>query len=118
MYRISGKILAWLLPLTVSMLVIGAVWGLLYAPMDFRQGNSFRIIYFHVPASVVALAGYYVMAIAGGAHRRGTDVSRAALGRTVGQAHLGHLLGLGRAHHVHADPVLPLPGGDRPVPGL
>jgi heme exporter protein C len=41
------------------------VWGLLYAPADFRQGNSFRIIYFHVPASVVALAGYYVMAIAG-----------------------------------------------------
>ena len=65
MYRISGRILFILLPLTVAMLVIGAVWGLLYAPMDFKQGNSFRIIYFHVPASVVALAGYYVMAIAG-----------------------------------------------------
>ena len=65
MYRISGRILAILLPLTVIMLVSGAVWGLLYAPMDFKQGNSFRIIYFHVPASVVALAGYYVMAIAG-----------------------------------------------------
>jgi heme exporter protein C len=65
MYRISGRILAILLPLTVAMLVVGAVWGLLYAPMDFKQGNSFRIIYFHVPASVVALAGYYVMAIAG-----------------------------------------------------
>ena len=65
MYRISGAILKWLLPLTVMMLVTGAVWGLLYAPADFRQGNSFRIIYFHVPASVVALAGYYVMAIAG-----------------------------------------------------
>jgi heme exporter protein C len=65
MYRISGRILAILLPLTVAMLVVGAVWGLLYAPMDFKHGNSFRIIYFHVPASVVALAGYYVMAIAG-----------------------------------------------------
>jgi heme exporter protein C len=65
MYRISGKILAWLLPVTVLLLVIGSVWGLLYAPSDFRQGNSFRIIYFHVPASVVALAGYYVMATAG-----------------------------------------------------
>jgi len=65
MYRISGRILAVLLPLTLAMLVAGAVWGLLYTPPDFRQGNSFRIIYFHVPAAVVALAGYYVMAIAG-----------------------------------------------------
>lgn len=65
LYRISGSLLAWLLPITLVMLVVGAVWGLLYAPADFRQGNSFRIIYFHVPASIVALAGYYVMAIAG-----------------------------------------------------
>jgi heme exporter protein C len=65
MYRISGKILQWLLPLTLLMLVVGMIWGLLYAPADFRQGNSFRIIYFHVPAAAVALAGYYVMAIAG-----------------------------------------------------
>lgn len=66
MYRISGQILTWLLPITVVLLLVGSVWGLLFAPADFRQGNSFRIIYFHVPASVVALAGYYVMAIAGG----------------------------------------------------
>ena len=43
----------------------GAAWGLLVAPPDFRQGNSYRIIYIHVPAAVVALAGYYVMAFAG-----------------------------------------------------
>jgi len=47
------------------MLCVGAVWGLAFAPPDFRQGNSYRIIYIHVPVSVVALAGYYVMAIAG-----------------------------------------------------
>ncbi len=66
MYRISGAILRWLLPLTLLLLVWGTVWGLLYAPADFRQGNSFRIIYVHVPASVVSLAGYYLMAAAGG----------------------------------------------------
>jgi heme exporter protein C len=65
LYRISGSILNWLLPITILMLLVGAVWGLLYAPADFRQGNSFRIIYFHVPASAVALAGYYIMATAG-----------------------------------------------------
>jgi heme exporter protein C len=47
------------------LLAVGAYWGLLVAPPDFRQGNSYRIIYIHVPAAVVALAGYYVMAIAG-----------------------------------------------------
>lgn len=65
LYAISGKILQWLLPVTLLLLAVGAVWGLLYAPADFRQGNSYRIIFVHVPASVVALAGYYVMATAG-----------------------------------------------------
>ena len=65
LYSISGKILQWLLPLTILLLATAAVWGLLYAPVDFRQGNSYRIMYVHVPASVVALAGYYVMAVAG-----------------------------------------------------
>jgi heme exporter protein C len=47
------------------LLIIGAVWGLMFSPADFRQGNSYRIMYIHVPAAVVALAGYYVMALAG-----------------------------------------------------
>lgn len=48
-------------------LVIGValVWGLGFAPMDAKQGNSMRIIYIHVPSAVLAMAGYYVMAIAG-----------------------------------------------------
>jgi heme exporter protein C len=65
LYGIAGRILRWLLPITLLALAAGAVWGLLYTAPDFRQGNSYRIIYIHVPASVVALAGYYVMALAG-----------------------------------------------------
>jgi len=65
LYAISGSILRYLLPLTVLALGTGMVWGLLFTPPDFRQGDSYRIIYIHVPAAVVALAGYYVMAIAG-----------------------------------------------------
>lgn len=64
-FRFSGSLVRWLLPLTLALLVVGAVWGLLVAPADFRQGNSYRIIYIHVPSAVVALAGYYVMALAG-----------------------------------------------------
>ncbi|MFT4614730.1 MAG: heme exporter protein C [Bacteroidia bacterium] len=65
LYGISGTILRYLVPLTVILLVLGGVWGLLYTSPDFRQGNSYRILYIHVPAAVVALAGYYVMAAAG-----------------------------------------------------
>jgi heme exporter protein C len=55
----------WLLGPTLLLLTVGVVWGLGYAPMDSKQGNSYRIIYIHVPAAFLALAGYYVMAIAG-----------------------------------------------------
>ena len=64
-FRFSGTLVRWLLPITVTLLLVGAIWGLLVAPPDFRQGNSYRIIYIHVPAAVVALAGYYLMAFAG-----------------------------------------------------
>lgn len=65
LYSISGSILRWLLPLTIIALVVGAFWGLFFTSPDFRQGNSYRILYIHVPTAVVSLAGYYVMAIAG-----------------------------------------------------
>jgi heme exporter protein C len=65
LYAIAGVILRWLLPVTLLALFVGMVWGLLFTSPDFRQGNSYRIIYIHVPAAVVALAGYYLMAIAG-----------------------------------------------------
>lgn len=65
LYAISGSILRWLLPLTIIALIGGAVWGLLFTAPDFRQGNSYRILYIHVPSAVVSLAGYYVMALAG-----------------------------------------------------
>ena len=64
-YRFATTAIRWLLPIVLVALVVGCIWGLLYAPPDFRQGNSYRIIYIHVPAAVVALAGYYVMAFAG-----------------------------------------------------
>jgi len=65
LYSISGTLLRFLVPLTLLALAVGAVWGLLFTAPDFRQGNSYRIIYIHVPSAVVALAGYYVMAAAG-----------------------------------------------------
>ena len=51
--------------LSLSLILIGSIWGLAFTPPELKQGNSYRIIYIHVPASVVAMAGYYVMAISG-----------------------------------------------------
>jgi len=55
----------WLALSALLLLSIGAMWGLAYAPIDSKQGHSYRIIYVHVPAALLSLAGYYVMAIAG-----------------------------------------------------
>tara|TARA_B100000768_G_scaffold170677_1_gene177275 strand:+ start:3008 stop:3739 length:732 start_codon:yes stop_codon:yes gene_type:complete len=44
--------------------IIALVWGLAYAPADYMQGNSFRIMYLHVPASFLSQSLYLVMAIA------------------------------------------------------
>lgn len=49
----------------ICLLLLGSAWGLGFAPIDYKQGNSYRIIYIHVPASFLALAGYYIMAVAG-----------------------------------------------------
>ncbi len=65
-YRMSGKLLPWLGTAAFLLLLVGSFWGLAIAPEDAKQGNSYRIIYIHVPSAFLALAGYYLMAIAGG----------------------------------------------------
>ena len=64
-YQKTGPWLPWLAAVSMILLTTGLVLGLGFAPQDAKQGNSFRIIYIHVPSSFLALAGYYVMAIAG-----------------------------------------------------
>jgi heme exporter protein C len=61
----TEKWIPWLLIISCTLLIVGGIWGLGFAPTDSRQGNSYRIIYIHVPASFLALAGYYTMAICG-----------------------------------------------------
>ncbi|MEM8594034.1 MAG: heme ABC transporter permease CcmC [Pseudomonadota bacterium] len=64
-YRISGQLMPVLGLLACALLIVAWVWGLGFAPEDAKQGNSYRIIYLHVPTAVIALAGYYVMAFTG-----------------------------------------------------
>ena len=53
----------YLLFIGITTLMIGWIWGVLYAPEDSQQGNSYRIIFLHVPASIFAQIIYYFMSI-------------------------------------------------------
>ncbi len=64
-YEKTSPWLPWLSIISIVLIVTGAIWGLAFAPADYKQGNSYRIIYIHVPAAFLALAGYYIMAISG-----------------------------------------------------
>ena len=64
-YSISGRMLPWLAIAAVLLLTVGVVWGLAFAPQDYQQGNSFRIIYIHVPAAMLAQSCYVMLAVAG-----------------------------------------------------
>ena len=64
-YAISGRLLPWLSIAAVLLIVGGVVWGLAFAPPDYQQGNSFRIIYIHVPAAMLAQSCYVMLAVCG-----------------------------------------------------
>ena len=64
-YEISGRWLPWLAAAAALLLIVGTVWGLAFAPADYQQGNSFRIIYIHVPAAILAQSCYIMLAVAG-----------------------------------------------------
>ena len=64
-YDISGKLLPWFSIAAFLLLVTGSIWGLVFAPPDYLQGNSYRIIFVHVPASILSQSCYMLMAMAG-----------------------------------------------------
>jgi len=64
-YEFLGKLLPWFAVVAGISLLSGVIWALLFAPQDYQQGNSFRIIYIHVPSAVLAQSCYMLMAVAG-----------------------------------------------------
>ena len=65
-YRLVEKLLPWFAALTFISLAVGVVWGLAFAPADYQQGDSYRIIFLHVPAAIFSMGAYAGMAIMGG----------------------------------------------------
>ena len=61
--RLSEKVLPWLYVIGTVLTAIGVIWGLFYAPNDWQQGDTVRIMYVHVPFAWLASAGYMALAI-------------------------------------------------------
>ncbi len=61
-HALAGKLLPWCAAAAVLLAAYGLWLGLLVAPTDFQQGQSYRIIFIHVPASWMAMVLYLAMA--------------------------------------------------------
>ena len=64
-FAIFSPWVKWLSIVAAICLTIGSIWGLAFAPPDYLQGNSYRILFIHVPAAGLALSIYFAMAILG-----------------------------------------------------
>ena len=64
-YRLSKAASPWVAWCSVALFVPGLIGGLWLAPADYQQGDSFRIIYVHVPSAWMSLFIYMTMAGAG-----------------------------------------------------
>lgn len=64
-FRIFHPWVRWLGLIACVLLGLGSVWALAYAPADYLQGNSYRIIFVHVPAASLALSIYFALALLG-----------------------------------------------------
>ncbi|HVC52229.1 MAG TPA: heme ABC transporter permease [Stellaceae bacterium] len=62
--RVSGTVLPWVAGLAAVVIAVGLVWGLVFAPPDYQQGESVRIMFIHVPSAWMASFVYLVVAVA------------------------------------------------------
>lgn len=61
-YKLAGKLLPWFSAIALGMIGVGSIWGLMFAPVDYQQGDSYRIIFIHVPAASMSMSAYMAMA--------------------------------------------------------
>jgi heme exporter protein C len=61
-YALTGALIPWLWAATILLTVAGLYIGFFVAPTDATQGDSYRIIFIHVPAAWMSMLLYLVMA--------------------------------------------------------
>ncbi len=61
-YALSGTLIPYCVAVAVIATIIGLTIGLLIAPSDHQQGESYRIIFIHVPAAWMSMIIYLAVA--------------------------------------------------------
>ncbi len=64
-YSMSGKLLPWLAGLSIALTIVGLYIGFAVAPTHSEQGESYRLIYLHVPTASNSMMIYMIMATSG-----------------------------------------------------
>jgi heme exporter protein C len=64
-YRLSHVLVPWLGWLSAILFAVGLYGGLVLAPPDYQQGDSYRIIFIHVPAAWMSMFCYAALAVCG-----------------------------------------------------
>ncbi len=62
-YDISGRFIPWLSGFCLITLLAGLYLGLWVAPPDYQQGDSYRIMFIHVPSAWMSMFIYVLMAV-------------------------------------------------------
>ena len=62
-YALTGALLPWLWAAALALTVAGLYIGFFVAPTDAQQGESYRIIFIHVPAAWMSMVIYLAMAM-------------------------------------------------------
>jgi len=63
--RLARALQPWLSTGAIIFLTVGIVWGLFFAPADWQQGETVRIMYVHVPMAWLASSCYLGLAVCG-----------------------------------------------------
>ena len=61
-YPLAGKLIPWFALSAAGLTLAGLYLSFFVAPTDFQQGESYRIIFIHVPAAWMSMFIYIVMA--------------------------------------------------------
>src|SRR5215470_6134597 len=61
-YPLAGKIIPWFAISSAILFVVGLYVGFFVAPVDFQQGDAYRIMFIHVPAAWMGMFLYVLMA--------------------------------------------------------
>lgn len=64
-YRLSRVLAPWLGWISAILFATGLYGGLVLAPPDYQQGDSYRIIFIHVPAAWMSMFCYAMLAFTG-----------------------------------------------------